>query len=192
MSEKLEHIGDSTGHEKATEEEGFTGTVDERFQKIYDRYHQKIFNYIAKNIGNREDAADLLQELFLLFYDRLPRLDTSSTRIEAWLLRVARNLTLSYSRNKARHPSQSMEQHDVAGKYQTEEELVKKEMKERLDQFLTTLTERERTIFILHKMEGVKYKELMEIFGMSHRTLKRVVRSVMLKLKDLDLFEPPE
>ncbi|RME88904.1 MAG: sigma-70 family RNA polymerase sigma factor [Candidatus Hydrogenedentota bacterium] len=171
------------------EQEGFVGTVDERFRQVYDRYHQKIYNYIVKSIANPEDAADLLQEVFLLFYDRLPKLDTSSTRIEAWLLRVARNIILSYSRTRSKQPQQQFEHREAISQSMIEEELLKKDMKEKFDEFLMSLNERERTIFILHKLEGVRYKDLIEIFGISHRTLKRIVHGVMMKLKNLNLFE---
>ena len=170
-------------------EEGFFGTRDERFQEIYSRYNNKVYNYLVKCIANREDATDLLQEVFLLFYDRLPRLDTSSTRIEAWLLRVARNLALSYSRTKSKKATQSLVNNEPVSRSNSEELLDKKELQKKLSGFLDNLTEKERSIFILHKFEGVKYKDLMKIFDISHRTLKRLIRSVILKLKDENLFE---
>ena len=173
-------------------QEGFYGTRDERFREIYNRYNMKIYNYLVKCINSREDATDLLQEVFLLFYDRLPRLDTSSTRIEAWLLRVARNLSLSHSRTRTRKATQSIANNEPISRSNTEELLEKKELQKKLAKFLDSLTEKERSIFILHKFEGVKYKDLMKIFDISHRTLKRIIRSVIIKLKDRDLFELDE
>lgn len=160
-----------------------------RFQYIYDKYHLKVFNYIAKSIGNREDALDLLQEVFLLFYDRIPRLDTSTSRIEAWLLRVARNLALSYSRNKHRKYTQSMETTEPIADSRSSDHLEKKEMQQKFDTFLDTLNDHERTIFILHKLEGIKYKDLMNIFEISPRTLKRIVASVLNKMRESNIFE---
>ena len=176
-------------------EENDTGqTVEKRdlektFQEIYNRYHLKVYNYIAKNIGNKEDATDLLQEVFLLFYHKLPNLDTSTTRIESWLLKVARNLSMSYARNRSKQPIPGLAAHEPLSESDSEQKLQRKELHQKLDEFLDTLNEKERSIFILHKMEGVKYKDLMKIFDISHRTLKRLVRAVLMKLKDKDLFD---
>ncbi len=159
-----------------------------RFHEIYNRYHLKIFNYIAKTIGNREDALDILQEVFLLFYDRLNRLDTSTSRIEAWLLRVARNLCLSYSRNKNRRLTHALTEPDQVMDHNSEDSLQKKEIQQRLDDFLDSLNDQERSIFILHKLEGVKYKDLMTIFDISPRTLKRIVAGVLNKMKARDIM----
>ncbi|MCB1145274.1 MAG: sigma-70 family RNA polymerase sigma factor [Leptospiraceae bacterium] len=162
---------------------------EERFREIYDRYHLKIFNYIAKTIGNREDALDLLQELFLLFYDRLPRLDTSTGRIEAWLLRVARNMCLSFSRSRARHMTKALNNIEPAGDSNSEVDLLKKDFHKKVHYFLDHLNDQERSIFILHKMEGMKYRDLMKIFDISQRTLKRIVASVLARMKEQGILE---
>ncbi|MCS6984542.1 MAG: sigma-70 family RNA polymerase sigma factor [Leptospiraceae bacterium] len=161
------------------------GLEDEKkFHEVYKKYHLKIYNYIAKNIGNRDDALDLLQEVFLLFYERLPRLDISSEKIEFWLFRVARNLCLTYNRTELRRLSKNLLHPQKATEVGGDEILYRQEMKKRLDEFLDDLNDQERCIFILHKFEGVKYKDLMKIFGMSPRTLKRVVAGILAKMRN--------
>lgn len=164
--------------------------VDEiRFQEIYNRYHLKVYNYIAKCINNREDALDLLQELFLLFYNRLPRLDTSTGRIEAWLLRVARNMCLSYGRNKYRKMTRTLTDNEPAGTSNSETDLIRKDFRQKVQDFLDGLNDRERTIFILHKMEGLKYRELSSIFDISERTLKRIIASVLGRMREESILQ---
>ncbi len=165
-------------------------TLEETFKDIYDRYHMKVYNYIAKCIGSKEEAADLLQEVFLLFFHKLPNLDVSTTRIESWLLRVARNLSMSYARNRSKRAIVGLNHHEpLDDNTDSVQALQRKELHQKLDKFLADLNERERSIFILHKIEGVKYNDLMKIFDISHRTLKRIVRSVLTKLKEKDLFD---
>ena len=166
-----------------------TGTLDEKFKQIYDLYHKKIFNYIIKCIGDREEATDLLQEVFILFYNKLPNLDISTTRIESWLLKVARNYSMSFSRKRYKRPMTGLNENEPTAKSNTDDMFKRKDLTKRMSAFLAQLNERERSIFILHKLEGVKYRDLMEIFDISNRTLKRVVRSVLIKLKDTDLFD---
>lgn len=163
---------------------------EKKFHEIYNKYHVKIFNYIAKNIGNREDALDLLQEVFLLFYERLHRLDVSTDKIEYWLFRVARNLCLTYSRTQMRRLNKSLIEPEKLGSEISDKELQTLDLKNRIDQFLDSLNDQERCIFILHKFERVKYKDLMKIFEMSPRTLKRVVAAIITKMRQNKLFYP--
>lgn len=162
---------------------------EEAFREIYDKYHLKVYNYIAKCINSREDALDLLQELFLLFYNRLPRLDITTGRIEAWLLRVARNMCLSYARNKYRRMTRTLADTEPIGDSNSETDLLKKDFRHKVHTFLNQLNDRERSVFILHKMEGLKYRELSQIFEVSERTLKRVIAGVLARMKDQHILE---
>jgi len=162
---------------------------EQEFKRIYDKSHRKVFNYIVKFIGSREDASDILQDVYLLFYNKIPELDTKDERIDAWLLRSARNIAMTFIRKNGKKYVKSLDTNEVHARCQTEEQYQKKDLQKSLEQFLANLTEKERSIFILHKMEGIKYKDLMNLFDISERTIKRVIRSIINKLRKTNLFD---
>ena len=71
-------------------------------------------------------------------------------------------------------------------------DLQKKEMYSQLNDFLNSLTDRERSIFVLHKIEKIKYNDLMAIFNISPRTLKRMISSVLQKLQNSSVIDQPD
>jgi RNA polymerase sigma factor (sigma-70 family) len=72
------------------------------FQRIYNKSKARVLNYISRSVRDRDEALDLLQEVFITFYDKLPELDISTDRIESWLVKTARNVILTYVRDTHR------------------------------------------------------------------------------------------
>lgn len=176
------------------EEEQFSGLQKEViFEKIYSKYHSRVCSFLTRKIGNPEDALDLAQEVYMIFYRRMEKLNINHPRLESWLYRVGQNLSYGYNRKKANRLTNSMGDKDFANeKSDSVLDLQKKEMYSQLNDFLNSLTDRERSIFVLHKIEKIKYNDLMAIFNISPRTLKRMISSVLQKLRNSSVIDQPD
>lgn len=176
------------------EEEQFSGLQKEViFEKIYSKYHSRVCSFLTRKIGNPEDALDLAQEVYMIFYRRMEKLNINHPRLESWLYRVGQNLSYGYNRKKANRLTNSMGDTDLANeKSDSVLDLQKKEMYSQLNDFLNSLTDRERSIFVLHKIEKIKYNDLMAIFNISPRTLKRMISSVLQKLRNSSVIDQPD
>lgn len=175
-------------------EEQFSGLQKEViFEKIYSKYHSRVCSFLTRKIGNPEDALDLAQEVYMIFYRRMEKLNINHPRLESWLYRVGQNLSYGYNRKKANRLTNSMGDTDFANeKSDSVLDLQKKEMYSQLNDFLNSLTDRERSIFVLHKIEKIKYNDLMAIFNISPRTLKRMISSVLQKLRNSSVIDQPD
>lgn len=163
------------------------------FEKIYSKYHSRVCSFLTRKIGNPEDALDLAQEVYMIFYRRMEKLNINHPRLESWLYRVGQNLSYGYNRKKANRLTNSMGDTDFANeKSDSVLDLQKKEMYSQLNDFLNSLTDRERSIFVLHKIEKIKYNDLMAIFNISPRTLKRMISSVLQKLRNSSIIDQPD
>src|SRR4051812_34519236 len=67
------------------------------FDEAYRDHHVRLFGFLARLLGRRDLAHDLLQETFLRLATRAGDL-RPDTRLDAWLFTVARNLSLSFLR----------------------------------------------------------------------------------------------
>lgn len=71
---------------------------------LYQQHAQAVFLYLRRNLASREDAEDLLLEIFLSAVEKQTPLEYSAQQQRAWLLRVARYKLIDYRRQSARRP----------------------------------------------------------------------------------------
>jgi RNA polymerase sigma-70 factor, ECF subfamily len=194
MSKQYKMDTESRSRITLKEEEQFSGLQKEViFEKIYSKYHSRVCSFLTRKIGNPEDALDLAQEVYMIFYRRMEKLNINHPRLESWLYRVGQNLSYGYNRKKVNRLTNNMGDSDFANeKSDSVVDLQKKEMYSQLNDFLNSLTDRERSIFVLHKIEKIKYNDLMAIFNISPRTLKRMISSVLQKLRSSSVIDQPD
>lgn len=74
-------------------------------QAVFERYRRRIYDHIRKMVGSRADAEDLTQETFLRAHTRLGSLKQPEA-LEAWLFRIATNVSRDFLRPSARRSEQ--------------------------------------------------------------------------------------
>ena len=67
----------------------------EAFAALYDRYFDAVYDFVARMLRNRDEAADVAQDTFLKAMGALPRL-TDPGRVRSWLFSIARNTALNH------------------------------------------------------------------------------------------------
>ena len=70
------------------------------FERLYGEYHAPIYNLCARVLGDREEAKDVTQEVFIKAFDQLPQADAESFGLRAWLYRVATNACFNHLRSR--------------------------------------------------------------------------------------------
>ena len=132
--------------------------------------------------GTRADAEDLLQEIFLLAYRKLPEFRGDST-VGTWLYRLAMNRCLDHlkSRQTRANGVTTVLDEDVM----TVPRLVGDGGIKRLDleRAIARLPEGARAAFILHDVEGFQHHEIASILGITEGTSKSQVHKARLKLR---------
>jgi len=71
---------------------------DDVFDDIANKYYQSIYNYCFVRLNNEQSAKDCTQEIFLIMYKKMDKLDLSEN-IRAWLYRTAENIIKNYLKN---------------------------------------------------------------------------------------------
>ena len=79
----------------------------EAYNLLVSRWEKRVYNYLLRITGNREDALDLTQDVFLKAYQNLRKLDDPG-RFAPWLYRIAHNE--AYSMFRKRKPEADMEE----------------------------------------------------------------------------------
>ncbi len=132
--------------------------------------------------GTRADAEDLLQEIFLLAYRKLPEFRGDSA-VGTWLYRLAMNRCLDHL--KSRHTRA-----DGATRPLDERTAAPTPAHDRaqhidLERAIAQLPEGARAAFLLHDVEGFQHQEIAAILGISEGTSKSQVHKARLRMRTL-------
>lgn len=76
------------------------------FTQLYDMYSKSLFSVITNLISDREEAEDVLQEVFVKIWKNIETYNQSKGRLYTWMLNIARNTTIDKLRSKGFNNSQ--------------------------------------------------------------------------------------
>jgi RNA polymerase sigma-70 factor, ECF subfamily len=160
--------------------------------------HQRIVVQLATNLlGDREEALDLSQEVFLRVFRTIHRFRGQSS-LRTWIYRIAVNQARNrhrFWRRRHRADQISLDQHieahgDVfSGLGPTPERvLAQKELAERLRVALDRLPFDQRTAIVLREVDGLSYEEIAYSLGLAVGTVKsrltRARQALRAELRD--------
>ena len=132
--------------------------------------------------GTRADAEDLLQEIFLQAYRKLPEFRGDSA-VGTWLYRMAMNRCLDHLKSRHTRAGDKMTPLDeqiMAGPRPVGDSGIRRLDLERA---IARLPEGARAAFLLHDVEGFQHHEIAAILGISEGTSKSQVHKARLKLR---------
>lgn len=76
------------------------------FTQLYDMYSKSLFSVITNLISDREEAEDVLQEVFVKIWKNIETYNQSKGRLYTWMLNIARNTAIDKLRSKGFNNSQ--------------------------------------------------------------------------------------
>lgn len=160
------------------------------FLYLIERYEKKLLNYIIRISGvRREEAEDILQEVFIKIYQNLNDFDTG-LKFSSWVYRITHNVTISTFRKKqARPQSIFLEEEDdflenIASKLDLEKEIDLEFLKENINNILGELRPEYREILILKFLEQKSYKEISDIFKKPMGTIATLISRAKKQFKE--------
>ena len=153
----------------------------EAFALLVEAYQKTIYNLCLRMTGNRADAEDLSQEVFLTAYRRLGDF-RGEGRFSVWLCRIASNACIDFLRRSRRQETLSLTRDEddeeqaewaVADESLSPERLLEQRMtREALRRGLTALEPEQRQILLLRELEGLRYDEIAQALAIGEGTVK--------------------
>jgi RNA polymerase sigma-70 factor (ECF subfamily) len=154
------------------------------FEELYRQHSARLFNLAWRMCGTRADAEDLLQEIFLLAYRKLPEFRGDSA-VGTWLYRLAMNRCLDHLKSRQTRASgvtTELDEETMPGPKRVADGGLRRIDLERA---IARLPEGARAAFVLHDVEGFQHHEIATILGISEGTSKSQVHKARLKLRAL-------
>lgn len=153
------------------------------FEKLYQEYRVLVFNVALNYMQNIEDAEEITQDVFVKVHHALTSFNHKSS-YKTWIYRITINQCLDYIKQK-----NSQKRFFIFGKKsQNEQEylnassfehpgilLENKEEAAILFQVINSLTENQKTAFLLSKLDGLSNPEIAEIMQLSISSVESLV-----------------
>jgi RNA polymerase sigma-70 factor (ECF subfamily) len=172
---------------------------DVGFNFLIEKYRKPIMNFMYHMVHNQAVAEELAQEVFLRVY-RSRQTYRAEAKFTTWLYRIATNLGVNHARDtKHERAAQTIyldqpdpetgTTPDVAdSRPVVEEELLKDERMQAIRKHVMALPERQRTAVLMHKYQGLDYKEIGAVLRLSESATKsllfRAYQTLRERLKD--------
>ncbi len=155
------------------------------FAELYEEYFEKIYRYIAVKIGDREEAEDLTQQVFLKAHGSISSFKWKGVPFSSWLYRIAHNQIVDYLRKKTKQPETLNDEIPVMDKEENNpDKLVERRME--LQQVLEAakqLTEAQREVISLRFSAELPTARVAEIMGKSQGAIKALQHSAIAALR---------
>ncbi|SDG69787.1 RNA polymerase sigma factor [Psychroflexus sediminis] len=153
------------------------------YKRVYDTYSEGINNYFYYKFGNREMAEESVQEAFIKLWENCRKVPLSNAK--SYLYTVANNLSLNRYKHKKvvlRYANSVPQQteNNQGPDYKMEEQ----EFKLKLERAIQDLSEKQRTAFLLHRIDEKSYKEIAEILNISVKAVEKRMQKALQSLRE--------
>ena len=166
------------------------------FELLVKRHQSRILNLIFRFIGNRTQAGDLSQEVFIRVWQAAPRYKPQA-KFTTWIYRVATNLCLNELKSSSRRKLLFSEILADAGRTPNEEEtvtpsaediLLAEERSRQISHTLQTLPENQRMALILKRYDNLSYHEIANIMDCSVSSVESLLVRAKRNLQEKLIF----
>src|SRR5687767_655815 len=153
------------------------------FDRLIEKYRERVYGIVYNMTANREDAADLTQDAFIKAFQSINRFGAQSSFF-TWLYRIAINSTLSHLRKHRLRSFFSLETIDddapvsreliaaLTDKTGADRDAFVHELKEKLNEAMQKLSIKHRTVVTLFEIDGLGHQEIAEVMECSVGTVR--------------------
>lgn len=158
------------------------------FGELVLRYENKMIGYIRRFIQNRDDATDVVQDVFIKVYKNIQSFDVTQ-RFSPWIYRIAHNEMVNNLKKKVRQPLNFFDPevlfpHPLA-KENPQDDSEKIEIKEILGKCMEHLDEKYKEVLVLRYFDDLDYKDIADILKVPVVTVGVRLNRGKEKLKEI-------
>jgi len=171
---------------------------EQAFSEIVRLYGDKVFSLIYRMLGNRQEAEDVAQDVFITVFKTIESF-RGEAKFSTWLLRIAANHAKNRIKHLARRPTEGADPDDVSqlrtlpdrpsppvqARIETPDAMLEAAQTERLMQeAIANLPEDQRLLVVLRDVEEMSYQEIEEITGLPEGTIKSRLHRARMAIKE--------
>jgi RNA polymerase sigma factor (sigma-70 family) len=153
------------------------------FEVLVSRYHARLLAFCRHLLGSREDAEDVLQEVFSAAFNAIVD-DERPINVRPWLYRIARNRSLNHLRRIQAVGVDSMDIHLSEHGLTTADKVHEREEFRMLVGDIQSLPETQRTALVLREMDALSYEQIAEAMETTVPSVKSLLVRARVSLAE--------
>lgn len=165
----------------------------EAFGELYERYVEKIYNYVYYRTGNHHDAEDLTARVFFRAMGHIENYTERGVPFQAWLYRIAHNLVANWHRDRGRRKVIPLDEFIAASLKSDapDRQAEDKEEREALLNAIRRLPDERQQLLTLKFVEHLSNAEIGAIMDRTEGAIKSLYHRTLIALRDdLQKFDP--
>lgn len=154
---------------------------------LLDRYWARLATYAERIVGDRDDAKDVVQRVFIRVWVNRTAW-TSKGSPSAFLYRVTRNFSLNARRDSKaqalRDETGGQRLADAGSELDPQEKLEVSTLREEVEAAISKLPSRRREVFVLSRFHGLTHREIAEALDLAPQTVANHMTSALAELRE--------
>jgi RNA polymerase sigma factor (sigma-70 family) len=153
------------------------------FEVLCDRYQSRLLSFCRHMLASREDAEDVLQEVFAAAFNAVLA-DERQINVRPWLYRIARNRSLNHLRRASAIGVDSMDVHYAEGGISTGDKVMRRESFRELIDDVHHLPETQRTALLLREIDALSYEQIAHAMETTIPSVKSLLVRARISLAE--------
>lgn len=156
---------------------------EQAFAELYDIYFDKIYRYIAIKIGDRVEAEDMTQQVFLSALKSISSFEWKNVPFSSWLYRIAHNKIVDHLRKKSKQLVTDIEDTVITDSVDTYKTTELKMDIEQLSEAMKGLTILQREVISLRFASDMPIAQVAKTMGKTEGAVKALQHSAIRALR---------
>jgi RNA polymerase sigma-70 factor (ECF subfamily) len=152
------------------------------YEQIYKKYISLVRNFIYYKYGNLENAEDIAQNAFIKLWENCDKV--SIDKAKNFLFTTANNMSL----NNYKHEKVVLNFNTTPQKKITHEtpefQMIEKEFYTKIQTTIASLSEKQREVFLLNRIEKLKYSEIAELLNISVKAVEKRMHLALVIMRE--------
>lgn len=151
------------------------------FSKLFNDYSTKLYNYIYYKYGNEALANDITQDAFLKLWQNCK--DVIFATAKGYVFKTANNLMLNQIEKRKVRLKYQNRNHKMASVESPEFILEEKEIEIKLIEAINNLSEKQKVVFLMSRIDKMTYQEIADAIGISKKAVEKRIYMALVALR---------
>lgn len=150
------------------------------FKSLFVKYHGDIERFMISRGANQQEALDIAQESFVRLWQKCKEITSSGAR--PFLYTTSSRILIDEYRKKQTREKYKLSLSWAPNRQDAQYQMEMEEFREHLEQVIASMKEGAREVFVLHRFESMKYKEIAAHLGISVKAVEKRMHSALSHL----------